>query len=86
LVLVAGDQAAQSTPLPSVQLMFVNAAGAAAKNDWSGALDGYAAIEKRLVGCEKGRMPPTKPPFAGSDQSVESRSTFMPSQRRHHGR
>lgn len=29
-------------------LLFDNAAGTAAKNDWSGALDGYAAIVKRL--------------------------------------
>ena len=49
LLLFTGAQAAvQSVPLPSVQLMFDHAAGAAAKNDWSGALDGYAALEKRL--------------------------------------
>lgn len=42
------DRRAVCPPLPSVQVLFDNAAGAAAKSDWSGALNGYQALEARL--------------------------------------
>jgi len=47
LVLVAGDQAAQSAPLPSVQSMLIMPPGLPRRTTGL-ALDGYAALEKRL--------------------------------------